>query len=76
LLTWEEVLAMSVRSALYMPAFVFLAVALLIVVAGCGAIITFFTAVAVLASAISPAEWRPRSRMKTISRRVLCQSSE
>jgi hypothetical protein len=31
---------MSVRSALYMPAFVPLAVALLIVVAGCGAIIT------------------------------------
>jgi len=31
---------MSVRSALYMPALVFLAVALLIVVAGCGAIIT------------------------------------
>jgi hypothetical protein len=35
----EEVLAMSVRSALYMPAFVIMAVALLIVVAGCGAIV-------------------------------------
>jgi hypothetical protein len=31
---------MSVRSALYMPAFVFLAVALLVTVAGCGAIVT------------------------------------
>jgi hypothetical protein len=37
---WEEVLAMSVRSAVCVPAFVFLAVALLIIVAGCGAIVT------------------------------------
>jgi hypothetical protein len=37
---WGEVLAMSVRSAVCVPAFVFLAVALLIIVAGCGAIVT------------------------------------